>query len=133
MSIPAVIVSDPEREVVTVLAAALGPGVAFTAYPSSKIAPGALWVQVELEGGNVADYPITERAQVRITCHAAQRTAVKAHADTVRRHLATFPGSSTVAGIHPVTGRSGVSTDPDTGNLMCWLLVRVDLKASLAS
>lgn len=128
---------DPERELVSILNAAFGSVIADTDYPSTSLAANVKRVQVDLEGGDVNDYPVTERAQVRVTCHvgkatASQRTVVKTLADTVRRHIVTAR-TANVAGIVPLGGRSGVSTDPDTGNVMCWFLVRVDLKASLAS
>lgn len=128
---------DPERELIAILTAALGAGIASTDYPSTSLAVNVKRVQVDLEGGDVDDYPVTERAQVRVTCHvgkatASQRTVVKDLADDCRRHLVTNR-TANVAGIVPLGGRSGVSTDPTTGNVMCWFLVRVDLKASLAS
>lgn len=124
---------DPERELVTILTAALGAGIVSTDYPSAALVGTARKVQVDLEGGDVSDYPITERAQVRIVCHRppGKRTDVKADAATVLRHLVTSR-TANVAGIVPLGGRSGVSTDPTTGNVMCWLLVRVDLKATPA-
>lgn len=132
-----VILPDPEREVIAILAAALGAGIASTDYPSTSLAVNIKRVQVDLEGGNTDDYPVTERAQVRVTCHvgkatASQRTVVKDFADDCRRHLVTS-STANVAGIFPLGGRSGVSEDSTTGNLMCWFLVRVDLKATLAS
>ncbi len=128
---------DPEREVIAILAAALGAGIASTDYPSTSLTSNVKRVQVDLEGGDVNDYPVTERAQVRITCHvgkatASQRTVVKDLTDDCRRHLVTSR-TANIAGIVPLGGRSGVSTDPTTGNVMCWFLVRVDLLASLAS
>lgn len=125
---------DPERELITILTTALGAGIVSTDYPSAALVGTARKVQVDLEAGNTDDYPITERAQVRVTCHRApgKRTDVKADAATVLRHLVTSR-TANIAGIVPLGGRSGVSTDPTTGNVMCWLLVRVDLKASLAT
>lgn len=131
-----VVLPDPERELLDIFSAALGAGVASTDYPSTSLAVNVKRVQVDLEGGPADDYPITERAQVRITCHvgkatASQRTVVKDFADDCRRHLVTSR-TANVAGIVPLGARSGVSTDPTTGNVMCWFLVRVNLKASLA-
>lgn len=129
-----VVLPDPERALIDILAAALGAGIASSDYPSATLATGSRRVQVELEGGDVDDYPVTERARVRIVCHRppGKNTDVKADADTVRRHLVTSR-TANVAGIVPLGGRSGVSTDPTTGNVMCWFLVRVDLLASLTS
>lgn len=126
----AVTLADPEKVCIDVLDAALSITPS-TSYPSAPLAANTRHVQVDLEGGDDSDYPITERAQVRIVCHRPRtdRTLVKADADECRRILATYAGSSTVAGIKPRGARSAVATDPDTGNLMCWLLVRVDLIA----
>ena len=125
---------DPERELVALLTTALGAGIVSTDFPSTTLTGTNRKVQVDLEGGSAADYPVTERAQVRVTCHRApgKRTDVKADAATVLRHLVSSRRAN-VAGIFPLGGRSAVSVDPDTGNVMCWVLVRVDLKATLAS
>jgi hypothetical protein len=90
---------------------------------------------VELENSGVDNYPVKEDAQVRVVCHAApgRRTSVKELAGEVLMDLYTFPGDATVSGIFPRGGRSAVSVDPDTRNVACWVLVRVDLLASLAS
>lgn len=125
---------DPERELVTILTAALGAGIASTDYPSTTLGAAARKVQVDLEAGDIDDYPVTERAQVRVTCHRppGKRTDVKVDADLMRRHLVSSR-TANVAGIVPLGGRSGVSTDPTTGNVMCWFLVRVDLLATSAT
>lgn len=131
MTVP-VVIADPERICIDVLTAALG-AVVSTDYPDEPLAAGTRHVQVDLEGGDDSDYPVAERAQVRIVCHRPRtdRTQVKADADQCRRILATYEGSATVAGIKPRGARSAVATDNDTGNLMCWILVRVDLKGQM--
>lgn len=131
---PAVVIPDPERELVAILAAALGAGVASTNYPSVSLTGAARAVQVDLEAGDTKDYPVTERATVRVVCHrpSGKRTQVKADADQARRTLYTFAGSTAVAGI-TVGGLSSVSIDPDTGNVMCWFLARMALLAAPAS
>jgi hypothetical protein len=134
MVMPLVDLPDAERQVIDVLLAA-GHGTVKTDYPSERLTSTDYWLQVDQEPADSTDYPVLERAQVRITAHVApgRRTAVKAHASDALADLCSFPGNSSVSGIFPRAGRSDVSADPDTGNLMCWVLVRVDLKASLAS
>jgi hypothetical protein len=125
----AVTFPDPEAVLVDHLNAKLAATVS-TSFPQTSIT--SPHVQVELEAGNDEDYPVTERAQVRVTCHAplGRRTDVKALASLARAHAVTLQ-STDVAGVFPRGGRSSVITDPDTKNLMCWFLVRVDLKATL--
>jgi hypothetical protein len=134
---PLVVFADPEAAVVTYLAAAYAgrvelykPTTVTTSYPSTKLTTYHL--QVELEVGNADDYPISERAQVRVTCHAppGKRSNIKDLASLTQGLLYTHPGDSDVAGVFIQGGRSDVSTDPATGNLMVWLLARVVLKAT---
>ena len=141
MAKPLVTFPDPESAVVTYLRAELAgraeayapasSAIAVT-FPSTTLTGDATAVQVELESGSVADYPVTERAQVRVNCHAApgKRSNVKALASLAQGVLYGLTSAS-VAGVTPMLGRSDVIEDPDTGNLMCWFTVRVDLKASL--
>lgn len=128
MTIPATF-PDPEAALVGHLDAALTATVS-TTFPQTAIA--AAHVQVELEASDDNDYPVTERAQVRVTCHCppGKRTDVKALASLARAHAVTLR-SAAVSGVFPNGGRSGVIVDPDTRNVMCWFLVRVDLKATL--
>lgn len=131
---PVVDLPDAEREVRDVLLG-VGHPLVTSEYPSAQLTGTNVHLQVDLESSNTADYPIAERAQVRVTAHAApgRRTAVKQLASDVLADLYSFAGNANVAGIVPISGRSAVSIDPDTKNIMCWVLVRVDLKASLAS
>jgi hypothetical protein len=131
---PAVSLPDAERAVIDILTSAGQTGVS-TDFPDVKLISPATKVQVDLENSGVGDYPVAERAQVRVTCHAApgRRTSVKQLAGEVLMDLYTYGGDAAVAGIVPLGGRSAVTVDPDTQNVMCWVLVRVDLKASLAS
>lgn len=134
MGKPLVDLPDAEKVVIGILEAA-GYTTVKTDYPSSRLTGADYWLQVDQEPGGVSGYPVTERVQVRVTAHAGykRRTAVKLLASDVLADLYSFIGSATVAGIKPLGGRSAVSTDPATENVMCWVLVRVDLLASLAS
>lgn len=125
---------DAEREVMGRLIAAGRSGVDLH-FPTVPLAKGSTAIQVDLESSDTDDYPVVERAQVRVTCHAAkgERTVVKELAGDVLADLYSWGGNANVAGVVPISGRSAVSTDPDTGNVMCWVLVRVDLLATTAA
>ena len=103
-----------------------------TSYPSWSLTGNETAVQVELEVGDTSDYPVTERARVRVNCNAAKghRTNVLDLA-SLTLGLASRIQSAEVAGVRVLQGRSDVIEDPDTGNLMCWFAIGVDLKASL--
>lgn len=137
MTGPRVTFGDPERLGIDYLKAqflprleSYKPATITDTFPAAALTT-ATHVQVELELGNAADYPVTERAQVRFTCYAGpgKRTNVKALASLTQALICSHPGSSSIAGTRILVGRSSVITDPDTGNLMCWFLVRVNLKA----
>lgn len=143
---PLVTFGDPEAAVINALKAAFAPraetykpATITTAFPAAALTT-ATHVQVELEVGNAADYPIVERAQVRVTCYGPSvhssssgrnaRTEIKALASLTQGLLYTYAGGD-VAGVDILIGRSDVVTDPDTKNLMVWFLARVNLKATL--
>jgi hypothetical protein len=131
---PLVDLPDAERVVIDILLAE-GHATVRPQYPSTTLTGTNTVLQVQLESSDTAGYPFVERAQVRVTAHAApgRRDAVKELAGDALADLYVYPGDADVAGIVPRGGRSAVSTDPSTRNEMCWVLVRVDLKASLAS
>lgn len=135
--IPAVTFGDPEVLEVDYLTTAFAgrsepykASTVSTTYPATALS-GARHVQVELEAGNTDDYPVTERAQVRFTCHApkGKRSDVKNLASLTMALVAT-QSTDGLAGAFIRTGRSDVSTDPDTGNLMCWFLAEIPLLAT---
>lgn len=136
---PAVVFADPEALVVEYLTNAWAarsepfkPSKVSTDFPSSPLKDNDTRIQVDLELGNADDYPITERAQVRVVCHAprGKRTDVKALASITQALMYTHPGDEDVAGVLIPTGRSDVTVDPATQNLMVWFLARVVLKAT---
>jgi hypothetical protein len=124
---------DAERVVIDALEAA-GHEVVTTNYPAETLAGTDYVLQVDLEASNIDDFPVVERAQVRVVAHVGpnRRGAAKQHAAEALADLYVY-SSSAVAGIVPLTGRSTPSTDPATKNVMCWVLVRVDLLASNAT
>jgi hypothetical protein len=136
---PRVIFADPEAALVNYLTDTLkfhpepyAPATISTTFPSTTLTTGT-HVQVELEVGNADDYPVTERAQVRVTCHVqpGKRSHAKALASLAQAFVYSHPGDADVAGCSILVGRSDVITDPDTKNLMVWFLARVNLKATL--
>jgi hypothetical protein len=136
---PRVTFGDPETLLANYLRTELAarpesykPASVGMSYPSAKLV-NATHVQVDLEVGNADDYPVTERAQVRVTCHAPfdDRTDVKALASLAQSIVYSHPGDANVAGCTILVGRSNVITDPDTKNRMVWFLARVNLKATL--
>lgn len=129
---------DPERLLIDGLKAGFVgrtevyvPAKVTTAFPTAALSGDATHVQVELEAGNTDDYPVTERAQVRVTCYAApgRRDNAKALA-SLAQGLALGLSGPGLAGVFPRIGRSSVAVDPTTKNLMCWFLVRADLLAT---
>jgi hypothetical protein len=141
MTKPLVTFGDPERLVIDYLKAAFAPraeaykpATVTDSFPTAALTTQT-HVQVELEHGNVDDYPATERAQVRVTCYAGpgKRTTVKSLASLAQGLLYTHPGDGSVAGTVPLLGRSDVITDPTTKNLMVWFSFRVNLKAAPAA
>lgn len=136
---PLVTFPDPEAAVAFYLSAAFAarsegykPATITVAFPTSPLTDDATHLQVELDGSNPADYPVTERATVRVTCYAApgKRSNVKSLA-SLTLGLLTQLANDDVAGVTPLTGRSAVVEDPTTNNLMVWFTVRVNLKATL--
>ena len=144
---PRVIFGDPEtllanhiRTQFTGRPEVYKPATVSTSFPSTALV-NATHVQVELEVGSADDYPIAERAQVRVTCHAPNargtghtvggRSDVKRLASLAQALIYSHPGNADVAGCTILVGRSDVIEDPDTTNLMVWFLVRVNLKATL--
>ena len=136
---PLVTFPDPEALVAGYLISAFAPrsepykpGTITVSFPSTALTGNASHVQAELEVGGVADYPVTERAQVRVTCYAApgKRSNVKALASLAQGLLSVYSDAD-VANVTPLVGRSDVITDPTTKNLMVWFTVRVDLKATV--
>lgn len=137
--IPAVVFGDIESDQVDMLKTAFAArSEAYKAATTSTSFPAvaldnATHVQVELESSSTADYPVVERAQVRYTCHAP---AVRGTGDTVGGRsdvkklaaltmaLVTTNGDAFIR-----SGRSDISTDPDTGNLMCWFIAEHPLLA----
>lgn len=135
MTKPQVTFADAEDTQVTALKAAFTgrsedyvPGTVSVKFPAERLVD-ATHVQVECEFGDARDYPITERAQVRYTCHVppGKRSWAKDLASLTQALVYSQPGTELVAGVHLRGGRSNVITDPDTKNLMVWFLAEIPL------
>lgn len=136
----AAIFPDPEKAVIDYLTASFAgrpevykPATITTDFPAVALAANATHLQVELEAGDPDDYPVTEWAQTRLTAYSApgKRSHAKDLAGLVQALMASHPGSASILSVTVPTGRSGVIVDPDTKNLMVWLLARVALKPSV--
>lgn len=140
MTKPLVEFPDAEAKVIAYLDAAYTgslasrkPGTISTQPPQTALAANAEWLQVEMDGSFVNDFPATERATIRCNYYTApdRRTAVKAGAALAAGLLGIHPGDAYVYGTTPLIGRSQVITDPQTKNLMCWFTYRVNLRPAV--
>lgn len=140
MSKPLVTFPDPEAHQIDYLEAAFNgrpeaykPATVSPNFPATALAGDATHIQVELEVGGADDYPIAERAQVRYTCYAApgKRTNVKALASLTLALVYGQPGTAAIEGTRILIGRSDVTTDPATKNLMVWFLAEIILAPAL--
>jgi hypothetical protein len=138
---PLVTFADAEAAMHAYLVSAYGsrveaykPDTFSTAFPKTPLtqSPLLIHLQIEREAGNLDDFPVVGRQQVRFTtyAHHAERTNVKASASLTLALVLAHPGSSTIAGTRPQAGLSDVITDPDTKNLMVWFTAWVDVKAT---
>jgi hypothetical protein len=135
---PLVTFADPERALRTYLttewaarAEAYKPATLSNAFPTTTLSGNATHVQVELDGSE-DEYPITERATVRVTFYSAPTSQdnAKNGAAVTRALCLTHPGDADIAGVSSLTGRLK-AVDPDTGNNMVSFTVRVSLLAHL--
>lgn len=137
MTNPLVVFADPEKVIRDRLVAGYS-GRLETYLPTAehidvKFPPPDLdggYVQIAHEFSPADDYPAKERAQVRVVCWmpAKRRSDVKDLATLTMALLNATPGGADLTIIRPLGGRSAVITDPDTQYLVCWFLVRVNLR-----
>lgn len=141
MTKPLVVFADPEKKLIDYFTTAFAsrveaykPATVSTDFPAAALTT-ATHLQVELESTDTDDRPVAERAQVRVTAYAgpAKRTNVKALASLAEGLAERWAGDSQIVGAKIVVGRSDVSTDPTTKNVMVWFLVRLDMKAITTS
>lgn len=134
---PLVMFPDPEAVARTYLIAefaargeAYKPATVTNAFPTAALTGNTTHVQVELDGGFTDDYPVTERATLRVTCYSAptSQTNAKNLASLTQGLLYTFPGSSEAHGTYPLTGRLK-TVDPTTRNNIVSFTIRINLKA----
>jgi hypothetical protein len=140
VTLPIVTYPDAEAELVTYLRAvyadrdeAFKPAEsAIATKMPATLTGGITYVQVVHETSPGDDYPAKERAQVRVVCWAPgdHRSDVKSLASLTQGLLNSHPGSAGVGNVRTLIGRSTPTTDPDTKNLMCWFLVRVNLRGT---
>lgn len=141
MTLPIVTYPDPEAIVKTRITTACAPRsepykptTASIEFPPPGLT--GIHAQVAYEAPAPEDnYPGKERSQVRVTLWApkGRRSDVKAAASLVLGLLCATPPADSAPGvgsIRKILGRSAVVTDPDTEYLMCWFLVRVNLRGT---
>lgn len=138
MTLPVVTYPDPEAIVKARIEAAYTgrvetykPDTVSIEFPGPDLA--TIHAQVAYEGPAAEDqYPAKERSQVRVVLWAPQgrRDDVKNAASLTLGLLCSTPPGAGVGSIRKILGRSKVITDPDTKHLMCWFLIRVNLRGT---
>ena len=129
--------ADPEAVAKSALTAQLAarseaykPATITNAFPKAALSGDVTHLQVELDGAPGADYPVTERATVRVTAYSApgKQSHAKNLASLAQGLLYAYPGDADVHGFQPLTGRLK-TTDPATGNNLVSFTVRADMVA----
>lgn len=116
--------ADAERSIVDYLNSVLAENVT-TGFPTPNAAATfTSAVQVAWDGTPTVEYPVTERATVRVTAWAKQPTTAKALAGKVQGLVLSHPGDASVFAVHPLTGRLP-GRDADTGLFFCSFTCRV--------
>lgn len=134
---PLVTFADPEASARTALLAGLEgrveayiPASITNKFPTAALTGDATHLQVELDGVPGADYPVTERATVRVTAYSAPGSPsnAKSLATLAQGLLYVYGGDSDVHGFQPLTGRLK-AVDPATGNNLVSFTMRADMVA----
>jgi hypothetical protein len=136
--LPIVIYPDPEAVVKTRIETACAdrdetyrPTTVSVEFPGKNLT--GIHAQVVHDAPSPDDsYPAKERDQVRVVLWGPQgrRSDVKDAASLVLGLLCATDPADGNGTIRKILGRSAVSTDPDTKYLMCWFLVRVNLRGT---
>lgn len=137
-----VIFADPEAVAKSVLTTAFvarpetykPSGSAITnTFPTSALTGDVTHLQVELDGVPGGDYPVTERATVRVTAYSApgKQNNAKALASLAQGLLYTFAGNSDCYGFTVLTGRLK-TIDPTTKNNIVSFTVRANMRPHAA-
>ncbi len=130
MGAPMVVFVDPVRAIIDYLTPAVDASANF---PDERLT-GEFRIQVALDGSGVADYPVTERATVRVTLWMPPeyRTVPELADSYIQALLVAHPGDEHVWSVQPLTGRLP-GTDPDTGNQFITFTVRVNLRPQIGA
>lgn len=140
MTKPLVTFADPEAVARTYLAAQFSPRAEVykpatigNTFPSTTLSGNTTHLQVELDGAVVDNYPVTERATLRVTVHAAPTapTNAKSLAALTLGLLYAFPGNASAYSAVPLTGRLK-AVDPATKNQMVSFTVRLNMRPTAA-
>lgn len=137
MAKPLVVFADPEAVAKSHFESAFAtrvevykPATVTNAFPKTALAGDVTHLQVELDGSPGSDYPVAERATVRVTAYSApgKQNHAKSLATLAQALLYAHPGNADVHGFQPLTGRLK-TTDPDTGNNLVSFTMRADMVA----
>lgn len=88
------------------------------------------FIQVALDGTPTVEYPVMERASLRVTAWAGSTTEAKRLCRVVLAMLLSHPGGNGVGSIRPLTGCLPTK-DPTTGAQLATGSVRMNLLYSL--
>lgn len=137
MAKPLVVFPDPEAVARSYLLSEFAardedykPATITNKFPTAALTGNTTHIQVELDGSLVADYPVTERATLRVTCYSAPTSQDNAKdlASLTQGLLYTFPGNAEAHGAYPLTGRIK-TVDPTTRNNIVSFTIRLNMKA----
>ena len=88
------------------------------------------FIQVALDGTPIVEYPVMERASVRVTAWAGSTTEAKRLCRLVLGLLCSHPGGSGVGSIRPLTGCLPTK-DPTTDAQLATGSVQMNLRMSV--
>lgn len=131
MAKPLVTFADPEAVAKTYLtsvfaarAEAYKPATITNAFPTVALTGDVTHLQVELDGVPGVDYPVTERATVRVTAYSApgKQSNAKNLASLAQGLLYAFPGNADCYGFVPLTGRLKAVDNATKNNLVSFTM-----------
>lgn len=120
---------DAQRQVVDYLDAKMSTTVGAFYPQSSTDAPELPFLQVGWDGTPTVEYPITQRATIRLTAWASQPTQAKQILAEAQGRMLTHTDTDGIWAIHALTGPLPVR-DPDTGLHLVSATFRVAVRST---